>query len=116
MKEQAAPFRELNYSKADYQLSLAPYVENINGKDVYVVNVVSPSGTKTKESFDASTGLKLRTETTSDNSPTSIIYGDYNEISGILFPSKETISEQIEVPLTITDVKINSGLTDEDFK
>jgi hypothetical protein len=116
MREQAAPFRELNYSKAGYQLSLAPYVENINGKDVYVVNVVSPSGTKTKESFDASTGLKLRTETTSDNSPTSIIYGDYNEISGILFPSKETISEQIEVPLTITDVKINSGLTDEDFK
>ena len=33
-----------------------------------------------------------------------------------MFPSKETISEQVEIPLTITDVKINSGLTTNDFK
>jgi hypothetical protein len=116
MKEQATPFPELNYLKAGYQLSLGHYVENIDGKSAYVLNLVSPSGTRTKEYFDASTGLKFRTETASEHSSTSIIYGDYKEIAGILFPSKETISEQIEVPLTITDVKINSGLTDEDFK
>jgi hypothetical protein len=116
MKEQATPFPELNYSKAGYQLSLGRYIENIDGKNAYVLNSVSPSGIKTKEYFDASTGLKFRTESASENSSTSIIYGDYKEVSGILFPSKETISEQIEVPLTITDVKINSGLTEQDFK
>ena len=116
MKEQATPFPELNYLKTGYRLSLGHYVENIDGKSAYVLNLVSPSGTRTKEYFDASTGLKFRTETASEHSSTSIIYGDYKEIAGILFPSKETISEQIEVPLTITDVKINSGLTDEDFK
>lgn len=117
MKEQATPFPELNYLKAGYNLTLAHFIENIDGKNAYILNSISPSSIKTKEYFDAATGLKFRTETASDNSSTStIIYGDYKEVSGILFPSKETISEQIEIPLTITDVKINSGLTEEDFK
>jgi hypothetical protein len=36
--EQEVPFPELNYSDPGYQLSLAPDLDNIDGKDVYVVD------------------------------------------------------------------------------
>jgi hypothetical protein len=116
IKEQSMPFPELNYLKAGYQLSLSPNIENMDEKEAYVINVTSPSGIATKEYFDVATGLKLRKQSTSADAPGSVSYSDYKEINGIMFPSKETISEQVEIPLTITDVKINSGLTTNDFK
>jgi outer membrane lipoprotein-sorting protein len=33
-----------------------------------------------------------------------------------MFPSSETISQNVEIRLEVKDVKINSGLKDEDFK
>lgn len=116
IKEQAVPFPELDYSKPGYQLSLAPDMENIDGKDAYVVSLMSPSGVSSKEYFDAATGLKLRRETTTGDAPGSISFADYKEVNGIMFPSSETISQNVEIHLEVKDVKINSGLKDEDFK
>ena len=33
-----------------------------------------------------------------------------------MFPSSETISQMVEIHLSIKDVKVNSGLKNEDFK
>lgn len=114
IKEEVMPFPELKYASANYQLTLAPFFTKIDGKDAYLINLTTPSGKLLKEYFDASTGLKIRREMGSSHS--SINYEDYKEVNGILFPSKESVTEQVNLQLEIKDVKINSGLTDEDFK
>ena len=116
IKEQLTPFPELEYSKPGYVLTLAPMMENIDDKDVYLVSVKSPADFTVKEYYDVVTGLKLRKEATGEGPQTIINYADYKEVNGIMFPFSQTISQGVDIRLTIKDVKINSGLKDEDFK
>ncbi len=118
VKEQTMLFREMNYTKPGYHLSLAPDMATINGKDAYVISITSASGINLKEYFDAATGLKLREETTAEGDiPTTITYGNFKEVNGIMFPYSESIiSQGVELNLTIKEIKINSGLKDEDFE
>lgn len=115
-KEQAIPFPEVNYSQPGYHLTLAPVMAEIDGKDVYVVNVTTPSGGDLKEYFDANTGFKLREESKRGQGPSTTSFSDYREVSGIMFPFSETISQNVDINLKVTEVKVNSGLKDEDFK
>jgi hypothetical protein len=48
--------------------------------------------------------------------PSTYTYSNYKEVNGIMFPYSEKIYQGVDIILTITDVKINSGLKDEDFK
>lgn len=114
IKESAFPFPETQYSNAGYQLKLEPMIAKVDDHDAYVVTISSKSGSEVKEYFDANTGLKLKKEAVSGASATS--YSDYKEVDGIMFPYSETISSQVDIPLSVTDIKINSGLTDADFK
>ncbi len=116
IKDQANPFPQVTYAGSGYSLSLAPLMENLDGKDAYVVTVTTPSGNTIKDYYDAGTGLELKKELNNGDVPTTITYGDYQEVNGIMIPFKETISQQVEIPLTLKNVRINSGLTDEDFK
>ena len=115
-QEQAYPFTEINFLKNGYTLQLAPSLDEINGKDVYVVTVTSPSGTVSKKYYDASTGFKLKYEIYSDQGTATFMYDDYKEVSGVMLPYKIDISQQVEFTLNVTDAKINSGLADTDFK
>ena len=114
--EQEAPFPELNYSDSGYKLPLGPDLDNIDGKDVYVVSEITPSGVGLKEYIDVVNGLKLRKKITSDDAPSTIDYANYQDISGILVAMEETIEQSFEVQFTIKDVKFNSGLQEGDFK
>ncbi len=116
VKEQAIPFPETQFSNAGYQLSLEPMIAKVDDKDAYVVSISSKSGSAIKEYFDVNTGFKLKKVTTTSAGPSSTTYSDYKEVNGIKFPYSETISSQVEIPLKVTDVKINSGLKDDDFK
>ena len=115
-KEQAFPFPELNYTKTGYTLTLEPALSNIDGKDAYVVNVISPSGTKSKKYYDAQTGLKLKDEVTTDQGTAIFNYDNYKDVSGIMIPFTQRVSQNVDFTLTVSDAKINSGLKDEDFK
>ena len=97
-------------------MQLAPELTNINGKDAYVITVTSPSGTTSKKYYDAQTGLKLRDDITGDQGTSTYDYDNYKEVSGIMVPFTQKVSQQVEFTLTVTDAKINSGLKDEDFK
>jgi len=114
--EQEVPYPELNYSDPGYQLSLGPNLDNIGGKDVYVVSVKTPSGVDLKEYFDAATGLKLRKEMTSGEAPSTIDYANYLDVGGVLMATEETIERSFEVHFTIKDIRINGGLQPADFK
>ncbi len=91
-------------------------IAKVDDKDAYVVTVSSKYGGELKEYFDVNTGLKLKKEATTTAGQSSTTYSDYREVDGIKFPYAETISSQVDIPLKVTDVKINSGLKDEDFK
>lgn len=116
VKEQALPFPQVEYSNAGYHLALAPVMENLDGKDAYVVTVTSPSGTVIKEYYDAATSLEVKKEVTSGAAPSSVTYADYKEVNGIMFPFKQVINQAFEIELTVKDLKIDSGLTKADFK
>jgi hypothetical protein len=116
VKEEALPFPETEFLNSSYQLSLMPMIADVDGKDAYVVDVKSASGTEVKEFFDAKTGLKLKKEIEGQNGASSVSYGDYKEVNGIMIPYSETISQGIDIPLKATEVKIDSGLKDDEFK
>jgi hypothetical protein len=115
-KEQATPFTEMNYSNAGYKLELAPTLYNLDGKDAYVITITSPSGAVSKKYYDAQTGFKLRDEVVSEQGNATYDYSNYKEVSGIMVPFTQTVSQGVDFTLTVTDVKINSGLKDEDFQ
>ena len=115
-QEQAYPFPEINFSKTGYSLQLAPTLDNVDGKDVYVITVTSPSGAISKKYYDAQTGFKVKDELITDQGNSSYAYSDYKEVSGIMVPFTQTVSQQIDFTLTVSEVKVNSGLNDEDFQ
>lgn len=116
IKDQSSPFPEMDYLNDGYQLSLQPVITNIDGADTYVVTVKHGDGQEIKEYYDAANGLKVRKESNAGGAPSSITYSKYTSVSGILFPSFELISQSFEIPLTIKDVKINSGIQPTDLQ
>lgn len=116
IKESALPVPEIQYANSGKQMTLAPMVAKVDGKDAYVIEIPAGEGKSMKEYFDAETGLKLKRVVTSNGGPQATVYGDYKEVNGIKFPYSMTISSQVDIPFKATDIKINSGLKDEDFK
>lgn len=116
LKEEAMPFPETQFLKPSYQLTLNPMIADVHGKDAYVVNIKGPSGEEMNEYFDAKTGLKVKKEITTQAGTSGVTYEDYREVNGIMVPYTETLSQGIDILLKATDVKINSGLKDDEFK
>jgi len=115
-QEQAYPFPEVNFGKAGYSLQVAPMLDNIDGKDAYVVTVTSPSGAVSKKYYDATTGFKLKDEISGEEGNAAFTYSDYKEVSGIMFPYTIETFQPADFTLKVTEVKVNSGLKEEDFK
>ena len=116
LKEEAMPFPEMEFVKPPYQLTLNPMITDVDGKDTYVVDITGPSGEKMNEYFDAKTGLKVKKEINTQAGTSGVIYDDYKEVNGIMVPYSQTLSQGIDIPLKAADVKINSGLKEDEFK
>ncbi|PKP25418.1 MAG: peptidase M16 [Bacteroidetes bacterium HGW-Bacteroidetes-2] len=110
-KNSAVPFPELTSKGATLK-----GVENINGVNAYVIAL-------TKNSFgyyDMETGLKLKNETIQDINGTeirtAINYGEYKEVGGIKFPHTIAVAAgPQELKFEVAEIKINEGVSDEDF-
>ncbi|WP_447635240.1 M16 family metallopeptidase [Flavobacterium microcysteis] len=90
-------------------------IESIDGKDAYAIK----DGKKTLY-YDVTTGLKLaesNLEEMQGQQMTQVIsFSDYKDVKGVKVPFKTTLNVGIEIELTASDVKINEGVTDADFK
>nr|WP_297310116.1 insulinase family protein [uncultured Flavobacterium sp.] len=90
-------------------------IENIDGHDAYAIK-----DGKTTSYFDVNTGLKTATGTEYDvqgqQGVQMIYFSDYQEAKGIKFPFTTTMNMGIDIELKVTDVKINEGVSDADFK
>jgi outer membrane lipoprotein-sorting protein len=116
IKAAAMPVPEIQYEASVKEITLQPTMAQVDGKDAYVLELSNEEDASTKEYFDAETGLKLKKEIASPSGPQTTSYSDYKEVNGVKFPYSMTVSSQVDIPFKVTDIKINSGLKDDDFK
>jgi len=114
MKADAVPFEEL--SLANNAEAKLKGIEAINGTDAYAIQ----SG-KSTYYYDVKTGLKLadsREEQGPDGQKAVLFtyYNDYREVKGIKIPYKVVMNVGVELDLTVTEAKINEGVSAADFQ
>lgn len=120
-KDQATPFIEMKYAEMGYKTELKE-VENLNGKQCYVIVITDPKGQAKTEYFDMSNGLKIRTVQTVGTGPevqTSIYdYADYKAVDGIKMPHTTTATGMMPMPLTLKakSIQINGTIEEAIFK
>lgn len=113
MKASAYPFEELILLN-DSSITLGG-VENINGADAYAVK-----NGKTTYFYDVKSGLKVaeakEMEQMGQKMTQTTNYADYKEVKGVKVPHKTTLNIGVELEMTTSEVKINEGVSEEDFK
>lgn len=118
IKAQATLNLEMNYEKLGYKLELKG-IELINGKDAYIMEVVSPKGKKSTEWYDLESKFKVRntqTTTTEGGPVTSTTdYLEYKDVDGLKYPSVIAISGAMSMKLTAETIKVNKGVADSEF-
>jgi predicted Zn-dependent peptidase len=113
MQDMAGNFKELSLL-TDKGVTLTG-IENINGTDAYAIK----SG-KSTYYYDVKTGFKVaeskELEQGGQKMTQTTYYQDYKDVKGLKFPYKTIMNVGIEIELITTEVKINDGVTDADFK
>lgn len=121
VKDELDIFPELNYGNPGYQLSLQG-ITSIDGNDAYVMKITDPDGNTSTNYYDVQSGLKVKQEaerpSTQGKTNTVLTYGDYKEVDGIEFPYTigTEIGNGMTIDLKVKEIKVNSGLSDSDFK
>ncbi len=121
LKEEMLLFPEVHFGEAGYQLALDSIV-TVDGKDAYVMKVTDPRGNASTEYFDVSSGLKVKeiAERPGPRGPMkhTTTYGDYQAVGGIRFPHTITSNNEngSAIELKVSEMKVNSGLSDELFR
>ena len=119
IKEQATMNLEMNYAKLGYKVTVKG-IESINGKDAYVVEVLSPKGKKSTEWYDVESKLKVRSvqpgEAETGGGTQTFDYLEYKEVDGVKFPSVIEISGPASMKLTAESIDVNKGISDGEFK
>jgi hypothetical protein len=110
---------ELSYLTDGSTFTLSPDIFTDDaGNDSYVVTVAAPDGQTIVLYYDVKTSYRVKTEAHVGDQVASVVESsDYRDVAGIKFPYslKNFISGQ-ELNFKVTDLKVNSGLSDEDFK
>lgn len=119
-KDEKGIFPQLHYSDADYKISLAGTAK-VNGEDTYKIMVTKPSGTVATEYYSVKTGFLIKQEAKikaqGQEVDQVVTFGDYKSVDGIMTPMSITQEGGgQEIPLTLSNVKYNAGVTAEDFK
>jgi predicted Zn-dependent peptidase len=110
---------ELNYGKTGMNYELTG-IENINGKDAYVLKVMDGQS-ETYEYYDVATYMKVKTVSirTEEGETTemSTAYADYKDVNGILFPHSLVISVgEAGFSGTVTSIEVNGKIDLKEFK
>ena len=100
-------------------------IEKINGADAYKLVITYPNGTTKTEYYDVAKKVLLRIEDTKTTSNVTVMttedYGDYKKVGEILYPYSQTLTvaangQQQVLEMKVSDVKINEGVSSDDFK
>jgi predicted Zn-dependent peptidase len=119
---ETAAFIPENYmlNTKGYELSLKG-MEQVEGKDAYVIGVKTPAEREYTNYYDVATGLlvkKVAVQETPQGSMTiTTLVSGYKPVAGIQFPSK-IVNDlgMMKIEVNFNDVKVNSGLKADDIK
>ncbi|GAC1381601.1 MAG: hypothetical protein NVSMB45_06680 [Ginsengibacter sp.] len=123
-KNQKGIFPQVYYNDGSYKLESAG-MEKVDGKDAYKVNVSDASGNKSTEFYDVNSGLLVRLDKTvkaqGQEVAQTIVFTDYRKTGNVLLPYKNMLTVQTpagsqDIEISLTDIKVNQGITAADFK
>jgi hypothetical protein len=124
-KAQTCLVEQVDYVTGDAFKLVAKGISQVNGKDAYKIEVTTPSGKTQTEYYDVASKLLVRSETALEMNGMALNqtsdFGDYRKVGAILVPYKftqtiEAGGQQQAMEFVVTDVKLNEGVTDADFK
>ncbi len=115
----AYPIQEMGLAEEGYEVELVG-VEEVDGKEAFVVEWVSPLGNVSSHYYDVDTGLKIQsvstTETPQGEMSQIIKIAGYQEVNGVKFPQALTTQMGPQnVEMSVDSIEINTGLADEEF-
>lgn len=118
LNEQAYYFTEQFYLETKGFTFKLIGTDNIDGKEAYNVEITTPSNKTMNIYYDKNSGLKLREINSEEGKTTIVNLSDYNNVNGILFPSKISIDpgQGFTIDLEYKTIKVNSGLKVDDLK
>ena len=117
--------RQLDYVTNPAFKAEVKSIQKVNGADAYQLIVTDPTGKAVTEYYDVNTKLLVKQESSSQINGNTVLktieLSDYRKIGDILFPYKETLTntigeQQQTFLITVADVKLNTGVTADDFK
>ncbi len=117
-------FPQLFYKAGSYKLDDGG-TEKVGTNDAYKINVTSPSGKKSTEYYDINSGYLVKTvrstKTNGQEVQQSIEFSNYKKVADVMFPFTDAVSVQTaagaqEFVINIDDIKVNAGVSAEDFK
>ena len=111
---------QLFYISNEYQLSYLGTGKS-GEEECYKLKVTKPSGKVTVEYYAIKSGFLLKEEGTEDAGGTeitiSVDYSDYRKVGNLMFPfSAIQIAGEQEFPMIISEIKVNEGVSEADFK
>jgi zinc protease len=113
MKASATPFEELQLAKKAGLL--LDGIEPLNGSDAFAVK-----NGKTTYYYDVVSGLKVAEAKTLEQGGQTMTqitnFGDYRVVKGVKVPFNIIQNVGFELNIKMSDVKINEGVSDVDFK
>ncbi|MEO6221057.1 MAG: pitrilysin family protein [Ginsengibacter sp.] len=117
-------FSQLFYKDAGYKLENAG-IEKVGSNDAYKINITSPTGKKSTEYYDINSGYLIKnarsTKANGQDVEQSIEFSNYKKVADVMFPFTTAVSVQTaagvqEFVIDMDDIKVNTGVTIEDFK
>ncbi|WP_343669912.1 M1 family metallopeptidase [Chitinophaga sp.] len=110
---------ERQYLSDGAKVTLSPDLDQVNGKDAYKITVTEPDGEVIELYYDAATYYKVKSVNRQGDQVTGMLeFSDYKDVSGVKFPFTlvNTIGGNQQINFKVSEVKINSGLSDSEFK
>ncbi len=116
IQKETVLFPELEYDSEGYEAELLG-VETVNDKKAYKVDITSPAGIHTIAYYAVDSGLKIKERTTFGERTTKTTYSNYKEVDGLTLPYTITSNQGMtSMEMNVQEVKINTGLGDDQFK
>ncbi len=112
MKESSALFPELEYFSNTTKVELLG-IEELDGNQVYKIQVVKPSGNTVTAFYCVKDGLKYKETIPSPQGIVTTSFLDYQTINGVMFPMNMKLNvgpQNIEVKQS--SIKVNTGVED----
>ena len=120
LDEEASLINEVYYLKNKYKYAVKG-IESVDGKEAYAVEITSAKGRTFTNYYDVETGLKVKYSHIEDAGPQGKMniytnFDDYKFYNGVQMPTKIILFVGVKIGITITDIKVNTGLKAEDIK